>query len=67
MECEFCNKSFATKIVLKTHQSKAKYCLKLQNKKSEETFQCIYCSKSFKPFFVIGYFNEQLMQNIYEF
>jgi hypothetical protein len=47
MECEFCNKSFATKIVLKTHQSKAKYCLKLQNKKSEETFQCIYCSKSF--------------------
>ena len=47
MDCEFCNKSFTTKIVLKTHQKTAKYCLKLQNKKSEETFQCIYCSKSF--------------------
>ena len=47
MDCEFCNKSFTTKIVLKTHQKTAKYCLKLQNKKSEEKFQCIYCSKSF--------------------
>lgn len=47
MECEFCNKSFTTKIVLKTHQKTAKYCLKLQNKKSVEIFQCIYCSKNF--------------------
>jgi hypothetical protein len=46
-ECKFCNKHFTTKIILKTHQSKAKYCLKLQDKKPEETYECNYCSKKF--------------------
>ena len=46
-ECNFCNKYFTTKIILKTHQSTAKYCLKLQNKKPEETYECTYCSKKF--------------------
>jgi len=47
LSCEYCNKKYATKGTLKTHQMKAKYCLKLQNKKSEEIFECLYCSKTF--------------------
>ena len=47
LSCEYCNKKYATKGTLKTHQKTAKYCLKLQNKKSEEIFECLYCSKTF--------------------
>ena len=46
-ECKFCNKHFTTKIILKTHQTNAKYCLKLQDKKPDETYECNYCSKKF--------------------
>jgi hypothetical protein len=45
--CKFCNKDFTTKIILKTHQTTAKYCLKIQNKNPEETYECTYCSKKF--------------------
>ena len=46
-KCNFCEKIFTTKIILKTHQAKAKFCLKIQNKKPEELYQCIYCTKNF--------------------
>jgi hypothetical protein len=36
--CNICNKEFKTKGILKTHQLKAKYCIKLQ------TQLCIYCN-----------------------
>ena len=49
--CQYCDKSFSTKGVLKTHQETAKYCLNLRNNfnviNNEETNdnKCEYCNK----------------------
>jgi len=46
-KCEFCNKNFTAKNILKTHQMKAKYCLKIQETKPEKLYECVYCLKTF--------------------
>ena len=46
-KCEFCNKNFSNKSNLKTHQIKAKFCLKLQNITPDSVFKCSICDKSF--------------------
>jgi len=46
-DCEFCQKSFATKGSLTIHQKTAKFCLKLQGKKEESSFKCENCNKVF--------------------
>lgn len=56
--CKYCNKSFADKYKLQTHQKSAKYCLLIQNNnvtsnleeikvEKDQTFICKYCDKSF--------------------
>ena len=47
MECEFCKKIFSGKSNLRMHQTKAKYCLKIQEKTPEISYTCSYCSKIF--------------------
>ena len=47
MECNFCNKIFASKSSLNVHQKTTKYCLKLQGKNEEKNFECEYCNKIF--------------------
>jgi len=47
MKCNFCNKIFSSKSSLNMHQKTTKYCLKLQGKKEELTFECKYCNKKF--------------------
>ena len=47
--CEYCNRNFKTKGVLKTHQETAKYCLNLREKVQEEITtnnECEYCKKN---------------------
>jgi len=46
MECEYCNKIFKTKGILKNHQQTTKYCLKIRNEKNEK-WKCNYCEKNF--------------------
>jgi len=45
--CEYCEKNFSTKYVLKNHQKSAKYCLKYQKKDVEEFHNCSNCGKKF--------------------
>lgn len=50
MECEYCYKILSSKSALKTHQTKAKYCLQKQNKifdTSTSCYTCEYCQKSY--------------------
>lgn len=47
MECKYCNHVFSNNINLKTHQSTARYCLKLQNKNINPTNNCDGCNKIF--------------------
>jgi len=47
LTCEYCKKLFSNKYVLKNHQKTTKYCLKLQNKKSEENYICNNCNSTF--------------------
>ena len=47
MECEFCKKTFSGKSNLYIHQTKAKYCLKIQEKTPDIIHKCSYCSKTF--------------------
>ena len=47
MECEFCKKVFTGKNNLRIHQTKATYCLKIQEKTPEISYACSYCSKIF--------------------
>ena len=47
MECQYCKKTFSTKPNLKTHQTKAKYCLKIQGEISKQIYKCKYCYKTF--------------------
>ena len=46
-KCEFCNKNFSNKSNFKTHQIKAKFCLKMQNITPDSVFKCSICDKSF--------------------
>ena len=45
MECEFCNKKFKSKGILKNHQNTAKYCLEIR-KEINEQYKCEYCFKN---------------------
>ena len=45
--CEFCNKQFTVKSSLKTHQRSAKYCLQIQNKNNNVSYECTFCNKTF--------------------
>lgn len=47
MECQYCHKTFKNVYTLKTHQTKTKYCLKIQGKNTEGTYNCGYCNKNF--------------------
>ena len=54
-KCKFCNKSFASKGNLRTHQQTADFCIKIQNKtvvdintiEENKGLSCEYCNKSF--------------------
>jgi len=51
LTCQFCSKEFKTKYLLRTHQTHAKYCLKLQeSQNSQEIISCLitckFCGKS---------------------
>jgi hypothetical protein len=42
--CSYCSKSYSNKGNLKLHQTTAKFCLKLQNKKLDIEYRCIDCN-----------------------
>ena len=46
MKCDFCNNEFSNKQNLNYHQKKAKYCLLIQNKNTQE-YICDGCDKNF--------------------
>ncbi len=47
-QCTYCQKKLATKSSLKVHQTRAKYCLKIQGKKhTTREFMCNICNKGF--------------------
>ena len=48
MECQYCKTILKSNSALKQHQTKTKYCLKLQGKDQEKgTFVCSGCNKDF--------------------
>ena len=47
MECQYCKKILQTKSSLNSHQTKTKYCLKLQGKETTGFFECDYCKKTY--------------------
>ena len=48
MECQYCKTILKTNSALKQHQTKTKYCLKLQGKDNEKgSFVCKCCGKDF--------------------
>jgi len=47
MECQYCKKIFSDKSNLKKHQTKARYCLKIQGVEIEAKYICKYCGKKF--------------------
>ena len=47
MECQYCKKVCSTKSNLLKHQTKTKYCLKIQGAEPEKTYVCKYCDKVF--------------------
>jgi hypothetical protein len=47
MECEFCKNKFTTKTSLNSHQKTAKYCLDIRKTKSEISYNCNKCGKTF--------------------
>jgi hypothetical protein len=47
LTCQFCNNTFTNKRVITVHQTKAKYCLKIQGKSNPSDFPCILCHKKF--------------------
>ena len=46
-ECQYCKKVLQTKSSLNSHQTKTKYCLKLQGKETTGSFECDYCKKTY--------------------
>ena len=66
-KCQFCNNMFGNTQMLKQHQKKTKYCLKIQSKllsdaakEKEETINldnkltCSFCSKQFKTKYLLN-------------
>ena len=52
LTCRFCSKEFKTKYHLSTHQTQAKYCLKIQESQNSEEIivsliTCKFCDKNF--------------------
>jgi hypothetical protein len=48
MECQYCHKILSSVNTLKTHQTKTKYCLKIQGKENQiGEYICEYCNKDF--------------------
>jgi len=47
MECEFCHRILSSKSALHTHQTKTKYCLKIQGKTIKGKYSC-KCGKNFQ-------------------
>jgi len=52
LTCQFCNKEFKTKYLLRNHQTHTKYCLKLQESQNYKEIisslvTCKFCSKNF--------------------
>ena len=49
--CQYCKNEFNSKYVLKSHQKRAKYCIKLQKDKNldieDEIITCEYCKKKY--------------------
>ena len=49
--CQYCQNEFNSKYVLKSHQKRAKYCIKLQKAENPDIIDeleiCTYCKKSF--------------------
>ena len=55
MECQYCKTMLKTNSALKQHQTKTKYCLKLQGKDNEKgTFICKGCNKDFHQKIVLN-------------
>jgi len=67
MECNFCNNIFGNTQMLRQHQKKTKYCLKIQEAKAKEEFEakekaeekakeltCRFCSKEFKTKYLLN-------------
>ncbi len=46
-ECKYCGKILSSKINLKTHQEKAKYCLALRGEQPKNAIQCEFCDHVF--------------------
>ena len=46
-KCQYCDKKFVNKYVLKKHQNTAKYCLKIQGKDIEQEYYCDGCKNFF--------------------
>jgi len=46
VRCEFCNNTFQNISILNHHQTNAKYCLKIQSKETQYSFQCQFCTKT---------------------
>ena len=44
--CKFCNNTFRNISILNHHQTNAKYCLKIQSKETQYSFQCQFCTKT---------------------
>src|SRR5688572_24192180 len=42
--CQFCNKSFSSKVNLDNHIKTAKYCIKLRGEEAENVPICRYCN-----------------------
>lgn len=53
MDCEFCQKTFSSKYILKNHQKRAKYCLEMQKNFTTEIIsdlvKCPYCEYEMAP------------------
>ena len=48
MNCQYCHNNFKNSYTLKTHQTKTKYCLKLQGLTNiVGEYCCEYCNKDF--------------------
>ncbi len=63
MECQFCKNVFSTKTSLNNHQKTAKYCLKLRDVKSETSYKCDGCGKTFSRSYHLQRHQKQCKSN----